>query len=84
MKGERSTHSLSDLHFYFFFLHLLHLFALPYDSPDEAHVGKYVNAYLTKQFTFDTHPPLGKMLLAGISKIGANYSGMFPFDDVNE
>ncbi|KAF9291651.1 hypothetical protein BGZ68_002973 [Mortierella alpina] len=52
--------------------------------PDEAHVGKYINAYLTKQFTFDTHPPLGKMLLAGISKLGANYSGTFPFDDIND
>ncbi|KAF9979386.1 hypothetical protein BGZ75_009760 [Mortierella antarctica] len=51
---------------------------------DEAHVGKYVNGYLTKQFNFDTHPPLGKMLLAGISKIAGHYSGTFPFDDIND
>ncbi|CAO3566900.1 unnamed protein product [Mortierella alpina] len=51
---------------------------------DEAHVGKYVNGYLTKQFIFDTHPPLGKMLLAGISKIAGHYSGTFPFDNVSD
>ncbi|KAF9945620.1 hypothetical protein BGZ72_001170 [Mortierella alpina] len=51
---------------------------------DEALVGKYVNGYLTKQFTFDTHPPLGKLLLAGISKIVSNYSGTFPFNDITD
>ncbi|KAF9562613.1 hypothetical protein EC968_005190 [Mortierella alpina] len=51
---------------------------------DEAQVGKYVNGYLTKHFMFDTQPPLGKMLLAGISKIVGNYEGEFPFDDISE
>ncbi|KAF9095600.1 hypothetical protein BGX27_001252 [Mortierella sp. AM989] len=51
---------------------------------DEAHVGKYVNGYLTKQFIFDRHPPLGKMLLAGISSATSNYTGTFPFDEIGD
>ncbi|KAF9345807.1 hypothetical protein BGX26_002724 [Mortierella sp. AD094] len=51
---------------------------------DEAHVGKYVNGYLTKQFMYDRHPPLGKMLLAGVSSAVSNYSGTFPFEEVGD
>ncbi|KAG0318801.1 hypothetical protein BGZ99_005451 [Dissophora globulifera] len=51
---------------------------------DEAHVGKAVNGYLTKEFTFDNHPPLGKLLLAGIGSVVADYTGTFPFEDIGE
>ncbi|KAG0301534.1 hypothetical protein BGZ98_008270, partial [Dissophora globulifera] len=51
---------------------------------DEAHVGKAVNGYLTKEFTFDKHPPLGKLLLAGIGSVVADYTGTFPFEDIGD
>ncbi|KAF9433059.1 hypothetical protein BGZ76_009944 [Entomortierella beljakovae] len=51
---------------------------------DEAHVGKYVNGYLTKEFMFDRHPPLGKMILAGVSSITSGYTGSFSFDEIGD
>ncbi|KAF9206431.1 hypothetical protein BGZ49_002467 [Haplosporangium sp. Z 27] len=51
---------------------------------DEAHLGKQVNEYLTKQFMFDRHPPLGKLLLAGITSITSKYSGTFPFEEIGD
>ncbi|KAI8594695.1 Dolichyl-phosphate-mannose-protein mannosyltransferase-domain-containing protein, partial [Dissophora ornata] len=51
---------------------------------DEAHVGKNVNGYLTKQFTFDRHPPFGKLLLAAISSTVADYSGTFAFENTGD
>ncbi|KAG0078971.1 hypothetical protein BGZ90_003870 [Linnemannia elongata] len=51
---------------------------------DEAYVGKYVNGYLNRVFTYDIHPPLGKMLLAGISSLTGQYDGSFPFEEVGD
>ncbi|KAG9064884.1 hypothetical protein KI688_003146 [Linnemannia hyalina] len=51
---------------------------------DEAYIGKYVNGYLNKAFTYDIHPPLGKMLLAGISSLSGKYDGSFPFEEVGD
>ncbi|KAF9353704.1 hypothetical protein BGX34_011410 [Mortierella sp. NVP85] len=50
---------------------------------DEAHVGSAVNGYLTKSFTFDGHPPLTKLVLAGISSL-TGYQGDFAFEEIGD
>ncbi|KAG0083286.1 hypothetical protein BGZ92_010901 [Podila epicladia] len=56
------------------------------DSPDqvilgEGHMGNYINSYLKNEYSFDVHPPLGKLLLTHIAK-RSKYDGSHTFDDI--
>ncbi len=36
---------------------------------DEVHYGRYISHYLQRQYFFDDHPPLAKLIIAGLAKI---------------
>ncbi|MBI4117147.1 MAG: phospholipid carrier-dependent glycosyltransferase [Parcubacteria group bacterium] len=50
---------------------------------DEVHFGKFVSGYFTGQYFFDIHPPLGKLLIAGMAKISGFQPG-FSFENIGQ
>ncbi|XP_063234675.1 protein O-mannosyltransferase 1 isoform X2 [Bacillus rossius redtenbacheri] len=48
---------------------------------DELHYGKYVSLYMKRTFFFDSHPPLGKQLIALVAYL-ASFDGQFKFDRI--
>ncbi|EFA03006.2 protein O-mannosyltransferase 1 [Tribolium castaneum] len=48
---------------------------------DELHYGKYVSLYMKNTFFFDSHPPLGKQLIAAVAYL-AGFDGKFKFDKI--
>src|SRR3990167_5484716 len=50
---------------------------------DEVHFGKFVAAYSTGQYYFDIHPPLGKLMIAGLVKL-TGVNPVFDFSQIGE
>ncbi len=71
-----------------FFTRFLYL-SYPYKVVfDEAHFGLYATKYLSHQYYFDIHPPLGKMLFGffaflGKIKPGFDFTVDSPYGDIN-
>lgn len=49
---------------------------------DEVHFGNFVDNYITGQYLFDIHPPLGKLTLAAAAKLGGYKSQNFSFEQI--
>ncbi|MDP3725638.1 MAG: phospholipid carrier-dependent glycosyltransferase [bacterium] len=70
----------------FFLSAFLHFVAIDYPQEavfDEVHFGKFVSGYLTGEYFFDIHPPMGKLAIAGIAKVGGFTPG-FDFLKIGE
>ncbi|KAI8584241.1 hypothetical protein K450DRAFT_182243 [Umbelopsis ramanniana AG] len=50
---------------------------------DEVHFGKFAGKYINHTYFFDVHPPLAKLLIAGVGSV-AGYDGLFDFNNIGD
>ncbi|KAI5131443.1 dolichyl-phosphate-mannose-protein mannosyltransferase [Nematocida parisii] len=84
-KKRRSTVKLDAFIIFLvsFLIRSIRIEKAPFVIWDEAHFGKFANYYLNRQFFFDVHPPLGKLLTALSAWImNINKSFIFASEDV--
>jgi dolichyl-phosphate-mannose--protein O-mannosyl transferase len=88
----RREFSLTDISFILFFLFFgffSRTFRIAYPPArvfDECHFGGFTNNYMERTYFHDIHPPLGKLLFAGVGWLTGysghlNFSGDTPYND---